>query len=196
MPRQYTRVPIVDRLLKYGVRQPNGCLFWVGYVNQATGYGRMTIGGRPHGVHAVAYREWVGPIPPGQQVQHLCDVRYPPGDIAYRRCFEPTHLVTGTPARNQLHMAASGRSRTGDRHPARLHPERWPRGDNHPSRRRPDRVARGEAHGCARLTDAQVTEIRRLYAAGGMTIKRLAQLFHVGTSTIFRVVSRKNWRHI
>jgi hypothetical protein len=129
-----TRIPIAERLLKSSTRSSFGCLLWTGMILE--GYGQITASGERFGTHVAAYREWVGPIPEGHQVHHLCDVNYAPGDITYRRCIEPTHLTTGTPKQNSEHMVDAGRSASGDRSSSRLHPESRPRGDAHPSRRR------------------------------------------------------------
>jgi hypothetical protein len=128
--------PVAERLLKFGARSPIGCLLWTGSISLPDGYGQLGISGRTWGAHVAAYREWVGPIPDGHQVHHLCDVHYAPEDITYRRCIEPSHLTTGTPKQNSEHMVEVGRSASGDRSPSRLHPESRPRGDAHPSRRK------------------------------------------------------------
>ncbi len=54
---------------------------------------------------------------------------------------------------------------------------------------------KGERHNKARLTDASVLEMRRLYAEG-VSGPRLAVLFGVAQTTANRVVSRQLWRHI
>ncbi len=58
------------------------------------GYGRIRIGGRggrDHQVHRVAYEQFVGPIPHGLQIDHLCRVR---------SCCNPTHLEPVTVREN------------------------------------------------------------------------------------------------
>ena len=78
--------PIGDRLLRYRDVSPDGCWLWTGSKNNA-GYGHMGI--RVDGrrkiipVHRVAYEHFVGPIPEGLQIDHLCRVR---------ACFNPEHL--------------------------------------------------------------------------------------------------------
>lgn len=180
MPRQYTRQPITERLLRYGARQPNGCLLWTGS-RLPLGYGQMTVGGRTCGAHMVAYQEWVGPIPDGHQVHHLCDVAYAPGDFTYRRCFEPSHLTTGTPAENSRHMAETRRSAVGDRHV---------------SKRNPHTLPRGSAHQHAKLTESDVIEIRRRRTEEGACYRLLAQDFGIHLGTAWRIVQRKAWGHI
>jgi hypothetical protein len=54
------------------------------------GYGQMQLSGTrrgKHGVHRVTYEEWVGPIPVGLEIDHLCRVR---------ACCNPAHLEAVT----------------------------------------------------------------------------------------------------
>ncbi len=55
---------------------------------------------------------------------------------------------------------------------------------------------RGEANHAAKLTDTAVREIRRRFAAGGVTKSQLAREFHVGMSVVCRVINRTKWKHI
>jgi len=54
----------------------------------------------------------------------------------------------------------------------------------------------GEAHGCAKLTDTEVREIRVLYAAGELSLRRIGDRYGVHNRTIGRIVSGKGWRHV
>ena len=55
------------------------------------------------------------------------------------------------------------------------------------------RIRRGERHGRAKLTEAQVAEIRYRYESGGITQQQLADQFGVNNQMISRIVRRKNW---
>lgn len=57
-------------------------------------------------------------------------------------------------------------------------------------------VPRGSSQWCAKLCDADVLEIRRLYAAGGVSQAVLGQRFGIGKSGIGRIIRRKKWTHI
>lgn len=96
-----------------------------------------------------------------------------------RACVRPTHLFAGSQADNIHDMDTKGRRRTVAR--------------------------RGEANAGARLTSAQVHEIRELYAAGGakyrgvgrraITHRTLAARFGVSHNSIGRIVKGLAWRH-
>lgn len=59
---------------------------------------------------------------------------------------------------------------------------------------------RGEQHGMAKLTEAQVREIRALGAAGckkkDVTGRELARRFGVSVSTISVILTGKKWQHV
>lgn len=48
----------------------------------------------------------------------------------------------------------------------------------------------------AQLNEAQVKEIRSLYASGNFTSRQLAKRFDVGKTTILRILNNKTWRHL
>lgn len=54
---------------------------------------------------------------------------------------------------------------------------------------------RGEAHWAAKLTEAEVREIRRRAAAGERT-GTLAEVFGVDPSHVRRILRRAIWRHL
>lgn len=73
---------------------------------------------------------------------------------------------------------------------------RWgtPRENQH-DRRRHGTVSRGERSGKAKLTDADVRQIRALYRIGIYQMK-LAEQFKVGQSTISSIVRMETWKHV
>ncbi len=68
--------------------------------------------------------------------------------------------------------------------------------DNMDDRNRKGRQARGESMNTAKLTAADVLEIRRQYAAGGISQKQLAQQHSVHSANISRIVNRETWMHL
>jgi hypothetical protein len=54
----------------------------------------------------------------------------------------------------------------------------------------------GEARPAAKLTDALVKEVRRRYAAGGVSQSDLAREYSVCRGTIAKAVTGKTWRHV
>lgn len=91
---------IEDRLrLKAGVT-PDGCWLFQGATIR-TGYAQLGIGGRLHYVHRLSYETFVGPIPEGMQIDHLC---------RRRSCFNPAHLEPVTCGENIRRGWASRRA--------------------------------------------------------------------------------------
>lgn len=55
---------------------------------------------------------------------------------------------------------------------------------------------RGSKHGMSKLTEDQAVEIRRRYAAGGVTQQQLADEYGLRQSTISMICSKRNWKHL
>lgn len=81
-------------------------------------------------------------------------------------CCNPAHIFLGTRADNNADMVAKGR----------------------------DNKAAGVRNGLAKLTDAKVMEIRRLFASGCATKAELGRRFEVTHTTICDVVAEKRWK--
>lgn len=58
------------------------------------------------------------------------------------------------------------------------------------------RPPRGSLNGQARLTEAQVLEIRSRYAAGGVTHRALGEQYGVSREQVRDINNRKAWAHI
>lgn len=79
-----------QRIYDGTVVSSTGCWEW--QQNRTNGgYGLMSIRNFPNLVHRVSYEEFVGQIPPGLQIDHLCRNRI---------CCNPAHLEPVTPAEN------------------------------------------------------------------------------------------------
>jgi hypothetical protein len=90
-------------------------------------------------------------------------------------CVNPEHLFLGTSRDNTHDMLRKGRRRPG----------------------RPPRMV-GEGNGAAKLSEAQVREIRELYRprTRGLGCHSLAKRYGVSGQTIHRVIRGKYWNHV
>lgn len=77
------------RFLQRAMVFGDGCWTWSGSL--AHGYGRLQVAGKSTMAHRFAYEHFVGPIPVGLELDHLC--RNP-------ACVNPTHLEPVTHAEN------------------------------------------------------------------------------------------------
>lgn len=80
---------VVDRIVMHG---KNECWRWRG-AHDSHGYGKADAGslGKSYSAHKVAYMTFVGPVPFGHQLDHLCGNRW---------CCRPSHLEPVTPETN------------------------------------------------------------------------------------------------
>lgn len=166
------------RICEHGVACDRCCWEWQGARLAAGGYGAFTITAtegkqvtaRAHVVALELHLQSFLSL--DLWALHTCD--NPP-------CCNPAHLFAGTHQDNMEDMRRKGRIARGDRHGSRTHPES---------------VRRGEDNGYARLTSAQVIEMRALAATGGFTYPELAQRFHVPWGTVHSAVTGRSWAHL
>ena len=92
----YPGKPLRERVLSRLIIDPSGCLLWTGYTTKE-GYGQVSA--RQDGtqsfyyVHRLMYEWFVGPIPDGLQIDHLCRIRH---------CGCPAHMEAVTSRENTL----------------------------------------------------------------------------------------------
>lgn len=70
------------------------------------------------------------------------------------------------------------------------------RGDRHVARLHPERLARGENNGSAKLTATDIVAIRQKRAQGGASLKSIAREYGVSESNVKLILQRKTWAHI
>lgn len=91
-------------LTEFLTEQPNGCIWHANKPNR-DGYGPFYRDGVNTLVHRAAYEWFIGPIPAGYQVDHLChdpDTCQVGSECPHRRCCNPSHLGIVTPRENVL----------------------------------------------------------------------------------------------
>lgn len=137
---------------------------WLWTAAIANGYGVFSLKSRNAIAHRVAWVMMYGDIPEGLLVCHHCD---------NPSCCNPYHLFLGTQSDNMFDCSKKGRN------PVWSHPEAYPR---------------GERQWKAKLTDAQVLEIRALSQSVGT--RELARRYSVSPPTISKILHRKMRKHI
>lgn len=109
---QRTRFRFPESLIRRMSPQPNGCIYFTGYVDRQ-GYGKIRREGEARLAHRVSFEHFVGPIPEGMDLDHQCHNDDPacPGGVVclHRRCLNPEHLKPATRSDN----LAGGARRTG-----------------------------------------------------------------------------------
>lgn len=83
--------PIVRFKAKIEVTD-NGCWKWLGYINPS-GYGYFSVRHKLIYAHRWSYEYFVGEIPEGYQIDHLC---------LNKHCVNPEHLEAVTQSENTI----------------------------------------------------------------------------------------------
>ena len=153
---------------------PDSCWLWTGSKDKK-GYGQWHIRrGNERGkfrAHRMAYFLAYGIDPGSLFVCHTCD---------QPACVNPKHLWCGTNTDNMRDCVSKGR-------------KKW--NANHTYRKNPELIDCGEKIWSARLTGADVIEVRRLRATGWL-LRELAAKFGTSEAHISRIILRKTWKHI
>jgi HNH endonuclease len=142
---------LIARMLKYTERnEETGCWEWIGYTD-GYGYGMIRVDGKMRGVHRVSHELHHGPIPPGLNVLHKCDVP---------RCWNPQHIWAGTQQENMVDMYRKGR-------------RKLPKGEGHPQSRLTEEQIH-EIRDKVLLKGRSKLSVSREYGVSDVTIGKIA----------------------
>ena len=149
-----------------------GCMNWI--AGCRCKYGSFWMNGKNVPAHRYALEHHLGrPIAEGLVARHKC---------RSTKCVNPEHLEEGTYQDNMDDKNRDGTMPRGDKHHARLHPEK---------------LARGDKNGNAVLTADKVQLIRILYASGhGITLRQLGAMFNISASSVSHIIRRKTWTNV
>jgi len=90
-------LPKVDKECVQGYYDASGqwstCWEWIGHIDKTTGYGKFLFNGGVNGAHRFSYEYYIGLIPEGLFLDHLCKHRW---------CVRPEHLEPVTLMQNLL----------------------------------------------------------------------------------------------
>lgn len=76
---------------KYSINPDSGCWNWLGFTNDKYKYGVFYIGQGRKRAHVWSYEKFIGSIPQGHEIDHLC---------RNTKCVNPEHLEAVTRAEN------------------------------------------------------------------------------------------------
>ena len=144
---------------------PDGAVIGRGgrILTSRSSYIQVPLGNKRNlGAHRLVYLCFVGPIPPGFEINHR------DGD---RRHNHPTNLEPLTHQGNIQHAYETGLASIDKAY------------------------CRGESHHTTKLTADTVREIRGLRTEG-MGLRAIGERFGCTDGAVWRIVQRKNWRHI
>lgn len=106
----------LERFLAAQKPASNGCILWTGTINPVSGYGTLSIDHAHHYAHRFSYAHYVGPIPDGMHIDHVCHNQdltcIDDSKCLHRRCVNPDHLEAVTPKDNitRSHLSRAGRN--------------------------------------------------------------------------------------
>jgi len=161
----------------------SGCWEWTGHLS-AGRYGSFRVNGKTVKVHRWIYATLYGSIPENMVVCHTCD---------NTRCVNPEHLFIGTQYDNVQDCIKKGRAyhpKGPKKNPCKLF------GDDNPSRKYPETRPRGTSVNTCKLTENDVKEIRRAYAAKELNQVQLSKKYNLSQPNISAILLRKTWAHI
>jgi hypothetical protein len=171
--------PLLERFWAKVVKTET-CWLWGGSAIPRR-YGILWENKKPVFAHRFSYELHYGPIPDGLWCLHHCDTP---------SCVRPEHLFLGTNSDNMRDAGAKGRMG------AQRDPFGFSQRIQDSLRLHPERRARGARIHTAKLTEAQVRDIRHIYARGDISYAALARMFGVSQQHVSAIVKRRLWRYL
>lgn len=101
---RYKSIPVLNDVPDYfwkRIEMTDGHWLWTGYMNRG-GYGTACMNRAKYYAHRVFYTVFIGPIPEGLQIDHLCRVK---------NCVNPEHLEAVTIYENISRVSEEARAR-------------------------------------------------------------------------------------
>ncbi len=188
---------LIDRFWKVyheNTHKVGDCVEWIGqYSHGKPVYSRKSVRRR---VYNLSY----GDLPDDMLVTNTCN------NI---RCVRHSHLKKVT--QNEMNVILANHLHQDGKHWTHIKPERLNpvRGEHHWARQCPDRfrekvtearersdTARGARHGGAKLTEAEVRLLRRMYETGDFSQHELSRRFGVSVRQIGRIIRGEKWAHV
>jgi hypothetical protein len=98
---------IITNIIPEGLTTP--CIRWIGYIDKTTGYGKFLFNKRGNDyAHRFAYEYYVGPIPEGLHIDHLCRNRW----CVNSEHLEPVTLIENLLRGDRTHLGQYQREKT------------------------------------------------------------------------------------
>ena len=154
---------LMEKLLSR-LEKTDTCWLFKGTI-RPDGYGTVKVGrkGKSWLAHRLAWLVFNQEINDTLLVCHHCDVRH---------CVNPNHLFQGTHKDNTRDMMLKGRHRMGIT---------------------PYRIYTGEEHHSSKITYQQAEEMRRIYAEGEISFRKLGQQYGICADGAWKIIRGKRY---
>lgn len=159
----------------------------------STGYGQITINGKPWNTHRFSYfiNHNQEPLLDNHHICHKCD---------NKKCFNPDHLYQGTRKENAKDAQERNINLISRKKPKKIHKRDYVNemSDTFKECQYEKGDMKGENNTTAKLTEIQVKEILQKYKDGLKygELKKMADHCKIKYITIQKIVAGKLWSHL